>query len=328
MTTATPRSARERRTATGPTPDARIDPQTLMRLRGLELRARLVVEGFMTGLHRSPYHGFSVEFTDYRQYTAGDDPRYLDWRLYARTDRLYIKRFEDETNLRCHLLVDMSRSMGYGSLSYTKADYATTLAATLAYFLAQQRDAVGLVTFAEQIGEYLPARYRPGHIRRLMLALEQPVQGRATDVVAPLQRLAELVTQRGLVVLISDLLAPIDRLERHLGGLVSQWHEVIVFQVFDPAELSFEFEQPAMFEDVESGRQLYVDPSAARKTYLDGLAKHNEQVQSVCRKLGIDYHRLTTDRPLEIALSDFLRAREHRQRMVRRSGARRRRSRR
>ncbi len=327
MTTATPRSARERRTATGPTPNAHIDPQTLMRIRGLEMRARLVVEGFMTGLHRSPYHGFSVEFTDYRQYTEGDDPRYLDWRLYARTDRLYIKRFEDETNLRCHLLVDMSRSMGYGSLPYTKADYATTLAATLAYFLAGQRDAVGLVTFAEQIGEYLPARYRPGHIRRLMLALEQPVEGRATDVVAPLQRLAELVTKRGLVVLISDLLAPIDRLESHLGGLVSQWHEVIVFHVFDPAELSFEFEQPALFEDVESGRQLYVDPSAARKTYLDGLAKHNEKVQSVCSKLGIDYHKLATDRPLDIALSDFLRAREHRRRTVRRSGAGRRRNR-
>lgn len=328
MTTATPRSARERRTPSGPTPHVRIDPQTLMRLRGLELRARLVVEGFMTGLHRSPFHGFSVEFTDYRQYTEGDDPRYLDWRLYARTDRLYIKRFEDETNLRCHLLVDMSRSMGYGSLSYTKADYATTLAATLAYFLAGQRDAVGLITFADQIGEYLPARYRPGHIRRLMLALEQPVEGQATDVVAPLRRLAELVTKRGLVVLISDLLAPIDQLESHLGALVSQWHEVVVFQVFDPAELSFDFEQPALFEDVESGRQLYVDPAATRQKYLDGLAKHNEHVQSVCRKLGVDHHQLTTDQPLEFALSDLLRAREHRRRTVRRSGAGRRRNRR
>src|ERR1051325_3281702 len=141
-----------------------IDPQTFMRIKSLQLRARIVVQGFLTGLHRSPHHGFSVEFSEYRQYSPGDDPRHLDWKLFARTDRYYIKRFEEETNLQCHLLVDMSRSMGFGILSYNKMDYAPTIAATLAYFLAMQRDAVGLVTFDEHIAEIAPARYRPGHM--------------------------------------------------------------------------------------------------------------------------------------------------------------------
>src|SRR6266540_3664895 len=196
-----------------------ISPQTLMSIKNLELRARVVVEGFWKGIHRSPYHGFSVEFTEYRQYSPGDDPRYLDWRLYARTDRYFVKKFEDETNLRCHLLVDNSRSMGYSSLPYNKAQYANTLAATLAHFLYLQGDAVGLLTFDEQIREYLPARHRTGHLRHLMLKLEQPAAGAATDLSAPLKRIVEVVKKRALMVLISDLLAPTDTLERNLGSL-------------------------------------------------------------------------------------------------------------
>ena len=178
-----------------------VSPAALMAIKNLELRARIVVEGFWTGLHRSPYHGFSVEFTEYRQYTAGDDPRYLDWRLYARSDRYFIKKFEDETNLRCHLLVDNSRSMDYGSLGYTKAEYANTLAATVAYFLHQQGDAVGLLTFDEGIRDYLPARHRPGHLRHIMLSLEKPAGGKATDLAAPLTRIVEIVSKRGLMVM-------------------------------------------------------------------------------------------------------------------------------
>ena len=233
-----------------------IAPAALMAIKNLELRARVVVQGFWTGLHRSPYHGFSVEFTEYRQYTPGDDPRYLDWRLYARSDRYYIKRFEDETNLRCFLLVDNSKSMTFGSTGYTKAEYANTLAATLAYFLHHQGDAVGLLTFDEQIREYLPARHRPGHLRHLMLALEKPAGGAATDLTTPLKRIAEMVTRRGLMVLISDLLAPIDTLDRNLGSLVASGHEVMVFQLFDPQEMNFRFETATLFEDMESGRDL------------------------------------------------------------------------
>jgi uncharacterized protein (DUF58 family) len=290
-----------------------------MSIRNLELRARVVVEGFWTGLHRSPYHGFSVEFTEYRQYTPGDDPRYLDWRLYARTDRYYIKKFEDETNLRCHLLVDNSRSMSYGSLAYTKAQSANTLAATLAYFLYLQGDAVGLLTFDEQIRDYLPARHRTGHLRHLMLALEKPAAGTATDLAAPLKRIVEIVRKRGLMVLVSDLFAPIETLERSLTGLGACGHEVLLFHLLDPAEVQYTFEKASLFHDVESGRDIYIDPALARKEYLRKLEDHSDTVQRLCQKLGIAYHRFTTDRPLELALFDLLRSRTGRGRKGRRA---------
>ena len=286
-----------------------IDPRALMRIKSLQLRAQVVVEGFFNGLHRSPYHGFSVEFSEYREYSTGDDPRYVDWRLLARTDRYYIKRFEDETNLRCYLLVDLSRSMGYGSLDWTKADYARTAAATLAYFLASHRDAVGLVPFEERIAEYLPARHRPGHLRRLMLCLERAVAGTATDLAAPLEQIARTVRKRGLVVLISDLLAPVETIARQLGYLRSRGHEVVVMRTLDPAEIEFNFANPAMFQDVESGRELYVDPAAIRREYLARFEAHDAAIQQACRDLGIAYSLLRTDRPLEMALFDFVRLR-------------------
>ncbi|MEW6302345.1 MAG: DUF58 domain-containing protein [Verrucomicrobiota bacterium] len=301
-------------------PGSLIDPQSLMAIRNLELRARVVVEGFWTGLHRSPYHGFSVEFTEYRQYSPGDDPRYLDWKLYARSDRYYIKKFEDETNLRCHLLVDNSRSMTYGSLAYNKAQYANTLAATLAYFLYLQGDAVGLLTFDEGIREYLPARNRTGHLRHLMLALEQPAGGKATDLSVPLKRIVEMVSKRGLMVLVTDLLAPIETLEKNLILLTASGHEVMLFQVLDPAEITFNFDKPLMFHDVESDRVLFIDPTTARKDYLRKLTQHNTAVRGICEKLGIGYAQLTTDRSLELALFDFLRARMHRAKTVKQTG--------
>lgn len=309
------------RAAEGASPRAAsfIDPQTLMRIKSLQLRARIVVQGFLSGLHRSPHHGFSVEFSEYRQYTPGDDPRYLDWRLYARTDRYYIKRFEDETNLRCHLLVDLSRSMGYGSVGYTKVEYARTAAATLAYFLSTQRDAVGLVTFDEAIADYLPARYRPGHLHRIMMALERAVAGKSTDVSAPLEQVANTVRKRGMVVLVSDLLAPAEALRTRLSYLRSQGHEVILMRVLDPAELEFGFDKPATFVDMESGRDLYVDPQSARTGYKSRFTRHAEGIEQVCRELGVTLHRLTTSQPLELALFDFLQSRLHGGREVRRA---------
>ncbi len=177
-----------------------IDPATLMRIKNLQLRAKAVVEGFLSGLHRSPYHGFSVEFSEYRQYTPGDDPKYLDWRLFARSDRFYLKRFEEETNLRCYLLVDLSRSMGFHAdpMTYDKVEYAKTAAATIAYFLTLQRDAVGLITFDQTIRDYLPARYRSGHLHRLMMCLEHQVAGTETDLGLPLEQVARTTRKRGL----------------------------------------------------------------------------------------------------------------------------------
>jgi uncharacterized protein (DUF58 family) len=294
-----------------------ISPSALMSIRNLELRARAVVEGFWNGLHRSPYHGFSVEFTEYRQYAQGDDPRYVDWRVFARTDRYYIKKFEDETNLRCHLAVDQSRSMTYGSSGYSKAEYAATLAATLAYFLHRQGDATGLVTFDEAVRDYLPARNRASHLRALMLALEKPAGGKATDLAAPLDRLATLVRKRGLVVLVSDFLAPVDRLERSLLALRACGHELSLFQVLDPTERTLSFTGPAVFEDVETARTLYIDPTAAREGYLQKLTAHNAALQALCARLGAGFHPVATDQPLELVLFDFLQERMRKGRAVR-----------
>ena len=289
-----------------------IDPKTLMSIRNLELRARVVVEGFWNGIHRSPYHGFSAEFTEYRQYTPDDDPRYLDWKVFARSDRFFIKKFEDETNLRCYLLSDQSRSMDYGSVGYTKAEYASTLAATLAYFLYLQGDSVGLLSFDQQIREYLPARHCTGHLRHLMLALEKPGSGQATDLGAPLKRIVQVVRKRGLIILLSDFLAPLEQFEQNLNMLAACGHEVLVIQVLDPAELSFDFKNPAMFQDAESGRILFIDPGAARKEYLRKLEAHGAALRASCLRLGVSWLSLATNRPLELVLFDFLRERMQR----------------
>jgi uncharacterized protein (DUF58 family) len=294
-----------------------VDPKALMAIRGLELRARVVVEGFWNGLHRSPHHGFSMEFTEYRQYSPGDDIRYLDWRLYARSDRYYLKKFEDETNLRCHLLVDQSRSMGYGSIGHTKSDYARTLAATLAWFLNEQGDAVGLFSFADKVRDYLPARHRQGHVRRLMLALEKNPEGGETNLGEPLRRVAELARKRGLVVLVSDLLAPIDELERNLARLGAAGHELVIFQVLDPNEIEFNFPNAALFQDVESRREIYLDPEVVRSEYQRQFHDHGSRVEGISLKLGFGFHRLLTSQPLELALHDFLRIRSRRGKRIR-----------
>ncbi len=290
-----------------------IDPAVLMRIRSLELRVKAVMEGFVTGLHRSPFHGFSVEFSEYRQYTPGDDLRYLDWKVLARSDRHYIKRFEDETNLRCQLVVDNSQSMSFGSTmvantnkTYSKADYAKTLAACLAYCLIQQRDAAGLMLFDEQVEAFVPARFRHGQLRQICVTLERATTGRSTDLVRPLDQVAAQVRKRGLIVLISDLLAPLDGLERALTALQACGHQLAVLQVLDPRELSLDFADAALFVDAESGRELYVDPADARASYQAKLEAHLAAVRRTCDKLGAVHELAATDRPLEEVLGEFL----------------------
>jgi uncharacterized protein (DUF58 family) len=307
-------AAEHAQTTERPASGSLIDPGTLMRIKGLQMRARVAVQGFIKGIHRSPYHGFSVEFSEYREYSPGDDPRFLDWRLYARSDRYYVKRFEDETNLRCHIVLDTSRSMGYRSGSYTKGDYARTAAATIAYFLSTQRDAVGLFTFEDQITDYLPPRHRPGHLRRLMAMLEREPKGRATDLAAPLEQIAATVRKRGLIILISDLLAATDLLRARLGYLKTRGHEVVVLRVLDPAELQFSFTKPGMFLDLESGREVYIDPETARTEYLRRFTAHAEKIERSCADLGIEYAQVATDQPLELVLFDFLKARMRQER--------------
>ena len=295
-----------------------INTRTLMQIRSLELRARIVVQGFWNGIHASPYHGFSVEFSEYRQYVPGDDPRYVDWRVYARSDRYYIKKFEDETNLRCHLLIDQSRSMTFGSDDWTKAEYAHTLAATLAYFLFQQGDAVGLLSFDEGIRDYLPARNRPGHLRQLMLSLEKPAAGQSTSISKPLERIVELVNKRGLMVLISDLLAPAEELEEKLGRLTVSGHDVAVFRILDPREIDFDFEDALLFHDVESEKDLFIEPAAAKRNYLKRFTEHGDAARAICQKLGVDYLPVITDEPLDQVLSNYLRQRQQRGKNIQR----------
>ena len=304
----------------------RVDSEALLRIEPLELRARVIVEGFLTGLHRSPYHGFSSEFSEYRPYSPGDDLRYLDWKLLARTDRYYIKRFEDETNVRCHLLVDLSRSMAFGSGRRPKIEYARTLAATLARFLTGQRDAVGLMTFAEDVVELIPPRHRPGHLQHLLVALEHATTGAETGLTDALTRAAGLVRQRGIVVLISDLLAPLDGLDLAFGHLRARGQEVIVFRVLDPAEVEFPFERASLFEDLETGKTFYVDPATAGVEYRARFAEHQRGLEQIAGDQGIDLVQWTTDRPLVECLFEYVNARMRRGRTVlrRRSGGARR----
>ncbi len=309
--------------STGPSSGGRplIDPAALMRIKSLQLRARVVVEGFDKGIHRSPYHGFSVEFSEYRQYTPGDDLRYLDWHLFARSDRYYIKKFEDETNLRCHLVVDASRSMGYGSAGVSKWEYARTAAATVAYFLSRQRDAVGLVTFEDKVVEYVPPRVRPGHLAHLMALLHREPLGHATDLVGPLNEVGAATPRRGLFVVFSDLLVPAEAVRAAIGNLRGAGHDVVVFQVLDPEEVRFNFDTPGMFRDAETGQEVFIDPRAAGGQYRTRFAAHAAEVRKACVGVGADFEQVTTDRPLELVLFDLLRARARRGRAPGRTAA-------
>lgn len=291
---------------------ATLDLAALARIRSLELRAKAVVEGLWRGLHRSPYHGFSVEFSEYRAYVQGDDPRHLDWKVLARSDRSFIKKFEDETNLRCQLVVDHSRSMQFGSGPLTKADYAATLAATLALFLMQQGDAVGVTTFGEALQEHLPPRNRPGHLRRLMLELEKPAPAGGTALDLSVRQLADLLRKRGMICLVSDLLAPVETLERQLALLGAMGHDLVLFHVMDRAEIDFTFDKAAHFRDAETGAERFVDPAAARATYLENLQVHREFIRRACERQGIEYHWAPTDTPLEQVLFEFLSKRARR----------------
>jgi uncharacterized protein (DUF58 family) len=278
----------------------------------------VIVEGLWSGLHRSPYAGFSVEFTEYRQYTPGDDPRYVDWRVFARSDRYYVKKFEDETNLRCFILVDNSHSMRFGSKGWTKAEYARTLAATFAYFLGQQRDVVGLGIFDSEVREYLPPRWKPGHFRRLLAMLERDSEGKETGLARALDQAALLNKKRSLVLILSDFLAPMSEWDQALGRLAAARHDVRAVQILDPAEVSLDFGKAAMWEDIESGQKVYVDPEHARAGYRARFDAHAAELKAAFDKRGVAYQTVTTDQPLDFALLRLLQANQTRRLAARR----------
>ncbi|MCB1228213.1 MAG: DUF58 domain-containing protein [Verrucomicrobiales bacterium] len=283
-----------------------VDPAVLMRIRSLEVRARVVVEGIWRGLHRSPRHGFSVEFSEYRPYVPGDDLRHVDWRLAARSGRYFSKRYEDETNLWLQLVVDQSASMAYGSGAWSKAAYGATLAATLALFLMRQGDAVGVTTFASGVEEHVPPRNRPGHLRRLLTELERPAVGRGTSLDLSIGQLAERLRRRGVVAVVSDLLAPLEVLRGRLAELGAMGQDVVMFHVMDPAEVDLKMSEAAFFEDPEGGAGFWVDPEVARTDYRKRVEAHLAEVRAACESAGVDYHWCQTDQPLESALFDWV----------------------
>ncbi len=286
-----------------------LDPAVLARLGTLELKARTVVEGFLTGLHRSPFKGFSVEFTEYRQYLPGDDLSTIDWKVFARSDRHYVKKFEEETNLECRVLVDVSASMAYGSRTPTKLEYASYLAASLAYLMQRQRDAVGLMTFDHRVVSMLPPSIRPGHLRAVLSTLDAVQPGERTEVARPFHQLAESLSKRGLVIVISDLFDDPAHVVEGLKHFRFRGTDVIVFHVLDPAELKFPFDMPARFTDPETDEELTAEPSVVRGRYLEELQALLQHYERELRVAGIDYCLLDTSRPLDEALLAYLHTR-------------------
>ena len=290
-----------------------LDPAVVMRLGTLELKARTVVEGFLSGLHRSPFKGFSVEFAEYRQYLPGDDLSTIDWKIYARSDRHYVKKFQEETNLECHVLLDVSKSMAYkGAAPMSKLEYASVLAASLAFLMHRQRDATGLIAFDDRITFRLPAGARGGHLHALLLALERMAAGSQSNVARPLQQLAEALVKRSLVVLISDLLDDPEPVIKGLRHLKFRGADVIVFQVLDPNELTFPFRGASRFRDLESAEEVLAEPSSVRTAYLRELAGLTLRFDRELRGAGIDYVQLDSSKPLDFALLAYLATRERR----------------
>ena len=283
-----------------------LDPHFISKLTRLDLTARLVVEGFLTGLHRSPYHGFSVEFAEHRQYMPGDPLRHLDWRVLAKSDRKYVKQYEEETNLRAMLLVDTSASMGYGSHGITKLDYARQLAAALAYLMLRQNDAVGMFAFATGRAELIPPRSTMGHARPLLLLLERLAPGGATNFASSLHALAERMTRRGLVALISDLLDDPERIAQAIHHFRHRKHEVLVFHVLDPQEVAFDFEREAVYVDLETGERITTRPQELRPDYRARVNAWRDQIRQFCIEKRADYVPLTTDQPYDRALLEYL----------------------
>ena len=284
-----------------------LDPEVVSRLSRLDLIARMVVEGFITGLHQSPYHGFSVEFSEYRQYMPGDSLRDLDWKVFGKTDRLYVKQYEEETNLKSHLLIDASASMAYRSGSIAKFQYASYVAAALSHLMLRQRDAVGLIAFDDHIRAYLPPRSVASHLHVLLTALQNTrPEGGDTDLAAAFHDLAERIVRRGLIVVISDLFDDPDRLLNGLKHFRHRNHEVIVFHVLDPRERDLDFNRETRFVDLESSAQIATEPWHLAPAYRDHMEALIDRFRRECREALIDYVLLETSEPFDTALFNYL----------------------
>ena len=283
-----------------------LTPDIISRLNNLSLKARFVVEGFIVGLHKSPYHGFSVEFSEHRAYGAGDEIRHVDWKLWGKTDRFFIKQFEEETNLKSYLLVDQSLSMTYKSKKMTKLEYAQILTASLGYLMLKQQDAVGLTLFDDRIRVNIPARSKRSHLNIILSQMQNIIAGPETTIAPVLHKTAEAIKKRGLIILISDLFDDPDKVLSGLQHFRYKGHEVIVFHVLDPQELTLDFTQRTRFRDMESGEEIVTDPWHIQSDYQKSMEQFCDYIKSNCRQKNIDYVQLSTDLPLDMALSEYL----------------------
>jgi len=281
-------------------------PEVLARISSLELLARTVVEGFISGLHRSPYTGFSTEFAEYRQYMPGDDLRYLDWKLLGRTDRYYIKKYRADTNAQCHILIDASASMRYTTTGITKLQYAQFLGSSLAYLANKQQDAVGLIAFDQEVRTHVPAHNRSGHMRTIFGRMEQLEAGNQTKLSEMLHLAAERITRRGIIVVISDFYDEPEAIINAWRRLRFKGNDVIVFHVLDKNETDFDFTEPVLLEDAETEEQIHVMPDILAEGYRGAVREHLERLREAAAQNKIDYELLTTDKPLDFALFSFL----------------------
>lgn len=288
-----------------------LDPRVLARIAGLDLRARLVVEGLMSGMHRSPYQGISVEFAQHRPYSPGDDIRHVDWKVLAKTDRIYLKQYQEETNLQLILVVDSSQSMTYGSVGdpdapWTKLDHATAIAASLTYMALGQQDAVGLVVADSELRRFLRPANSPGQWKQIIAELTQTPRDRGTQLGRVLDQTAEKLSHRSLIVILSDFFDDFAQIQRGLRHLRHRRHEVIAMQILDPNEITFPFDDPTRFEGLEATGQLLTDPRSLRESYLENLRTATQNIQKSCRAMHIDFSRMDSGEPLDVALSTLL----------------------
>ena len=290
-----------------------LDPLTLARIDNLDLVARTVVNGFVHGLHQSPHLGVSTDFAEHRPYMVGDDIRRIDWRVYGRTDRLYVKQFEAETNANMMVLIDISASMNYGSGAVTKLDYARFLAASLAYFSYQQRDRVGVITFDKDIVDQVPATGR--QLETVLHTIDRIEPGGEGQLDLPIRRIAQSIRRRSILVLISDLYEDPDVVRHAVNRLALRGNDVIVFHVLDPAELEFDFDQPGQFEDLESGTRIPVIPDRIRAGYKGLIDSHVARIAQLMGQCRVDYCQVSTAKPLDHALFDYLSRRQRLQRI-------------
>ncbi len=283
-----------------------LNPEMVALLSSMVLRARMVVEGYIIGQHRSPYHGFSVEFAEHRAYGFGDEVRHIDWKLFAKTDRLYIKRYEEETNLRAHLILDISKSMLYTSNVVTKLNYANSLIAALSYLMINQQDAAGLVQFSDQIDTFIPPKSRPSHLNAILTRLDDHKSGSDTQIEPVLHEMAERISKRGMVVLCSDLLDDPGKIMNGLKHFRYKKQEVIVFHILDRKEIEFDFNSRTKFLDLESKEEITTEPWHIRSSYTQLILDLQKYYRKECRENLIDYIPIFTDQSLDISITEYL----------------------